>query len=234
MISKSLRAILNDQNISLEILSQKSGLPLETIRNLFYHKAENPRLKTVAALSRALNVPIEALLPESLQIPESNDEKLLLEHYRQCSSHGKHLIQCIASMEAKITLQSQLQNDTHTILHLIPTGTSDSGGIYTACDIRYLDVHCSDAFAAISIPDNALAPEYYQDDIILLTNRFPENGDYAVFFYESRIYLRKVTISPGNKYTLTAIHGRGTDIYLNKYSNYTLMGTCIGVLRDIN
>ncbi len=230
MIGEGLRTILDTQNITMEMLSLQSGVPLETIRNLFYHKAENPRLKTVLSLSRALNVPIEALLPPTIPSTERLDEQQLISDYRQCSSHGKHLICFIASLEADMTHHGHKQQ--YSVPYFIPTNTAVSGNIYTACDVRSLNVNCLEAFAAICIPNNAHAPEYYQGDILLLANRFPMSGEHAVFSYEGCIHLRKFIISPNEEYILTAIHGRGADIRLKKSDKWTLMGTCIGIMRE--
>lgn len=229
MIGETLRTILDTKAITLETLSQLSGVPVETIRNLLYRKAENPRLKTVLALSRAPNISIESLLSNPIYTTE---EQQLLEHYRRCSPHGRHLTRFIAAMESETIPCSPTSALQYTIPIFLPAVSADES-LYTICDIRYLDTFCQDAFAAIRIPDNTFAPIYYQYDIVLLSNRFPNPGEHAVFLYDGHVYLREFIItSPGNQYTFTAIHGRGNDIHLKQPCKYTLLGTCIGILRE--
>ncbi len=230
MISKRLRTILDTQNITMEMLSLQSGVPLETIRNLFYHKAENPRLKTVLALSRALGVTVESLLSVE-QNADDPEDKLLLYHYHQASSHGQHLIRFIASMEADLIHNKNHLPDTHTIPYFYPTNAASDDSFYTTCDVRCLDVSCPEAFAAIRIPNNQNAPEYWKDDILLLANRFPNPGEHTVFYYNSQVHLRKFQLSSSNEYLFTSIYERTPPICISRSDKWLLMGTCIGILR---
>ncbi|MBQ8638652.1 MAG: helix-turn-helix transcriptional regulator [Lachnospiraceae bacterium] len=96
MISEQLRNQLTRRRITMEDLSSRSGVPLETIRNLMYRKARNPRLGTVVALCRALNLTIDSFLQNSACEPEFQ----LLEQYRLCSVNGKSLIRLIAALDS--------------------------------------------------------------------------------------------------------------------------------------
>ena len=82
---------------TLENLSKDSGVSLETIRNLYYKKVEDPRIGTVLALCEALNTPVVSLYPYSLSM--EGEENLLL-NYRVCNPCGRKLICCIAEQIA--------------------------------------------------------------------------------------------------------------------------------------
>jgi len=232
MISEGLRTAIDAQKITLETLSSQSGVPLETIRNLFYHKAENPRLKTVISLCQALNISVESLISDMYLPIIMEDEKILLEYYRQCSSHGKQLICLIASIESEMLSVCTNTEYRHTVPCFIPTSTSACGSPYTTCDVRYIDVSTPEAFAAIQIPNNLHAPEYFCGDTILLSNRFPDYGEHAFFFYEGNIYLRRFVTISDSEWILSDIHGRTSDIHLDNLHSYRLIGTCIGIMRE--
>lgn len=54
MIDKQLKAMMDKKGLTLEKLSMLSNVPIETIRNIIYRRARNPRVDTLLALSRTL------------------------------------------------------------------------------------------------------------------------------------------------------------------------------------
>ena len=65
MIDKQLKAMMDKKGLTLEKLSMLSNVPIETIRNIIYRRARNPRVDTLLALSRTLDVSMESLMGES-------------------------------------------------------------------------------------------------------------------------------------------------------------------------
>lgn len=231
MINKGLRSILTARHISMEELSTLSGVPLETIRNLFYHKAENPRLNTVLALSRALNVSVESLVQNTVQNAADEDENLLLENYRRCSPHGKYLIDLIASMENEMSTNTLNTSNRYTIPCFTADNAAIDGSFYSTYNATYIDVNTPKAYAAIRIPNNMFAPEYCLNDVVLLSSHFPNSGEHALFLHQGQLYFRKFQIVSATEYLLSAIHGRGPDIHVQNLHQYRLIGTCIGIFR---
>ena len=74
MIDKQLKAMMDKKGLTLEKLSMLSNVPIETIRNIIYRRARNPRVDTLLALSRTLDVSMESLMGES---PREEEEQLL-------------------------------------------------------------------------------------------------------------------------------------------------------------
>ena len=62
MIDKQLKAMMDKKGLTLEKLSMLSNVPIETIRNIIYRRARNPRVDTLLALSRTLDVSMESLM----------------------------------------------------------------------------------------------------------------------------------------------------------------------------
>ena len=96
MIDKQLKAMMDKKGLTLEKLSMLSNVPIETIRNIIYRRARNPRVDTLLALSRTLDVSMESLMGES---PREEEEQLLFA-YRESGEHGKKFIRAIAEIEA--------------------------------------------------------------------------------------------------------------------------------------
>ena len=49
MIDKQLKAMMDKKGLTLEKLSMLSNVPIETIRNIIYRRARNPRVDTLLA-----------------------------------------------------------------------------------------------------------------------------------------------------------------------------------------
>ena len=87
MIDKQLKAMMDKKGLTLEKLSMLSNVPIETIRNIIYRRARNPRVDTLLALSRTLDVSMESLMGES---PREEEEQLLFA-YREVESMERNL-----------------------------------------------------------------------------------------------------------------------------------------------
>ncbi len=65
---------LKQQKITYEELSQKSGIPLNTLKNIFRGRTANPRLDTMQAIEKALGLDSPKALADSIvtQVDELN------------------------------------------------------------------------------------------------------------------------------------------------------------------
>ena len=100
MLSKRLREILFERKISLSEFAEMcemQGLPVDTVRNVYYGKTVDPKVSTVMVMSKVLNMTVNGLMG---QCSHTKDERVLLQHYRSCGNHGKSLIALTAKYEA--------------------------------------------------------------------------------------------------------------------------------------
>ena len=65
MFSKKIRDLMIEQDISLQKLADTSGVPFETLRNIYYQKVKDPKVSTAFQLAQALGVTVEYLLGEN-------------------------------------------------------------------------------------------------------------------------------------------------------------------------
>ena len=66
MFSKKIRDLMIEQDISLQKLADTSGVPFETLRNIYYQKVKDPKVSTAFQLAQALGVTVEYLLGENI------------------------------------------------------------------------------------------------------------------------------------------------------------------------
>ena len=228
MLSKRLKEILCDKKISLEYYSQMSGVPIETLRNIYYGRTSNPNIKTVMAMAEALDMTINSLL--GVENANNNEERKLLNYYRNCGSHGKNIIINIAKYESDLSLAEQEGLRQHKIICLKSTDNIFRGLLYDPENPYEIYTNKKEAYMAFETAVNDDAPTYCKGDILLLENRFPISGEHAVFIKDEKIFV-KVFLEKKEGYCLKPIHRLGSELHFRKFDNIECLGTCCGLIR---
>lgn len=227
MLSERLKVLLKENNVSLQEFADTCGLPVETVRNVYYGRTIDPKISTVMKMSDALNLTVNCLMG---RCSHSKEERALLQNYRACGSHGRSLIELTAKYEAVASRAEREDVNKHTIPCLITDGNLNEGIIYDSSNIIEISTNIPEAFVGIKISTNDLVPRFCKGDIILLANKFPKNEEYAIFYKGSRAYIRQF-IEKENKYILHTIHSTEKDLELKRLDEIEYIGTCIDVIR---
>lgn len=227
IISKRLQEILIELGWNKETLAEKSGLPYETIKNIYYGRTPDPKVSTVLAIADATGHSMNCLMGKC---PHTPQEKAILKNYRTCGRHGKDIIELIARYEAGAVKSERDAFGKHKIPCMIPHGDIRKGIIYDTCETIEIETSTPEAYIAVQMTNNDLSPKYCKGDIILLENRFPQHGEYASFFRGDRAYIRKFMEEDGH-YRLKCLHKQGDDIILKRMDEIQYIGTCCGVVR---
>ena len=229
MLSKRLKEILNDKKISLEYYSQMSGVPMETLRNIYYGRTSNPNIKTVMAMAEALDMTINSLL--GVENTSNNEERKLINYYRSCGKHGKNVIMSIAKYEAGICSQGNEGQRQHKIICLKAQEDIFRGVLFDPEEPYEIFVNKKEAYMAFETQVNDAAPTYGKGDIILLENRFPRTGEHGVFLQNEKVFV-KIFQEKNDGYCLKPIHRIGSEIHFKKFDNIECLGTCCGLIRS--
>lgn len=227
MLSERLRDLLNTRQISLQQLADMSDLPLETVRNVYYGRAADPKISTVMKMAKALNMSVNCFMG---QCSHTASERALLQHYRMCGNHGKSIIELVAKYEALSMKAERDATDKHSIPCLVPHGDIRKGIVYDNCETISVETSVKEAYVAIQMTSNDLLPKYCKGDILLFENRFPDHKEYAAFYKQDRAYIRKF-LEEENGYRLKCLHQQGEDIILKRMNELEYIGTCVGVIR---
>ncbi len=223
-----LREILVSRGLSIGEFAEMCGLPLETVRNVYYGKTTDPKISTVLQMASALNLSVNCFMG---QCSHTMEERVLLQHFRACGNHGKSLILLTAKYEAMLAKEAREAMHKHKIPCMIPHGDVSDGIDYDKCETVEVETSMQKAFVAFKMISNDFVPTYCKGDTILLENRFPSNGEYAIFYLNGRAYIRKY-IEEDRQYRLKCLHNRGEDIVLKRMDEIEYIGTCCGVIRD--
>lgn len=227
MIAQQLKAELKNRNMTLNDLADIVDIPFETLRNLYYSKVQNPKLSTIVSICDALNVPVDYMLNRNTF---ADDEFDIIRNYRDCGVHGKSFIKKASHLEAQIARHQRNCTNKHLILCIVPTDFVNDGYVHTSCTFKQLLSPTENSYLAIEINTNNFAPIYCKYDQIVLENRFPSDGEIAVFLYKNKEFIRFFRQN-GTQYILESITGRGTNISLDKMDECVCLGTCIDVIR---
>ncbi len=228
MLSERLRTLLAERNMGIAEFAELCDLPMDTVRNIYYGKSVDPKLSTMTKMAEALNLSINCLLGKCAH---TSTEKLLLRNYRECGPRGKSVIELVAKYEASAVKKERESKGKHQIPCLVPRGDIRQGIIYDNCEAKEIVVSDEEAYVAIEMTTNDLAPIYCRGDHILIANRFPKDGEYAAFFKEEKAYIRKFFEEKG-KYRLKSLHAHGSDIILSRMDEVEYIGVCIGATRN--
>lgn len=62
IVRARLGILLKIKGYSLQDLANKSGLPLDTVKNLYYGRNDNPKIETLISIADALGVSLDYLV----------------------------------------------------------------------------------------------------------------------------------------------------------------------------
>ena len=228
MIGARLRELMYEYNWSVQKLAEATDLPVETIRNLYYGKVKDPKVSTVLAISRVLDVSVNYLVGESVN---TRREEALVRNFKKCTQHGKSAIMMVAKFEADISATEKIHNLVeHRIPCLLPTGNVVNGIKYSETELVDAFTANTEAFLAIEMISNNLAPTFCKGDRVLIADRFPESGEKA-FFYRDGVILCRKYMDMHDKYVLQSLTGRSPSFEFKRMDEIECVGTCIGVIR---
>lgn len=225
MLGDKLKEIMRVKGVDCRELSNSSEVPLETIRNLYYGKVTDPKVSTVTAISKALGCSVNHLMGEEIYTPK---EVNLILNYRKCGSHGKALMYLVGRYEA-MTARHDC-DDAYVVPCFVPEGAMVDGFEYKCSEVIDVETDCEDAYAAIKVTSNNFMPSFCKGDIILLEDRFPEDGERAVFVIDGIGYFRRFVEKNGRN-VLRSISRHGEDIVIKMADEVNCVGTYIGVIK---
>lgn len=228
LISEKLKEAMQIKDVSLNQLAEYCNIPYETLRNLYYAKNKNPRVETLFAVCKALDISMDYLTGLRKY---NKDEMEMISNFQKCGKHGRDFLTVISRFEADYTTSLKERDDSkHTINCLIPEGHEADGFEYTTCKMKQIETVFEDAFLAIEITTDNFIPSFFRGDIISLANRYPKEGEKAVYYKDGKAYFREYRFE-NEKVILKTLNGKGDDFILDNMRGFKLLGTYINVIR---
>lgn len=208
-------------------LAELADVPLESVRNIYYGKVKDPKVSTLMAISRVLHVSVNYLMGEGFI---TEDEKNLLQYYRDCGQHGKSVMHLVGKYESGMAKNERNNKGKHKIPCIVPLGHVVDGARYNSCETVEIETIVPEAFLAMAITNNNFSPVYCKGDTILLEDRFPENGERAFWSINNVIYCRQF-VETATRYVLKSFNKNGQHMEFKRMDSIECIGTCIDVIR---
>lgn len=228
IIADRLKEAMTIKNVTLNQLADKTNISLNTLQNLYYAKNVSPRSETIYKVCKALDITADYLI--GLTKYDKNELELLT-NYQKCGRHGRDFLLVISRFEADYTtFLRQRKDNRHTVNCLVPDGHEADGFEYTTCSIEQIETVFEDAFMAIKITTDNFIPSFMRGDIIALADRYPKQGEKAVYYKDGRAYFREYSYENG-KVILKPITGKGESFILDRMDDFKVLGTYINVIR---
>lgn len=228
MLSKRLKELLNEKQISLDYYAQMSGVPMETLRNIYYGRTSNPNIKTVMAMAEALDMSINALL--GVENATNKEEQQLIRDFRLLGKKGRMRLLVLAENEVRRQKSKNEEIGKYSVPYLSFPRDKCINGLSEIVAEDTIITDKKEAYLAFQTNINDNIPTYCKGDILLLENRFPRVGEHGVFLYESQIMIR-IFKEDEDGYHLDTIHKIGKNISMKRLDKVECIGTCCGVIE---
>lgn len=227
-LQDSLNRNLSEKGWTLKTLSDKSGVPYETLKKLANAKIDNPSLQSVARVAQAFGCSLDSLFV---------DEPDLTHKLHALPSRSLEFVEAITDFE--LALMTREKSSGQCLLPVvIPTGVMEDGMIFDSISTEYLDATSymlqfgHHLMCALKITDTSFHPTYLKGDLLLIArDRQPRYGTTCVYLHHNQLYIRKFI--PGTPPRLDSLNQHGTSIYIEEPSSWTLFGCVLTVVRPV-
>lgn len=228
-LQNSLNRNLSQKGWTLKTLSDRSGVPYETLKKLANAKIDNPSLQSVVKVAHAFDCSLDSLF-----LSESD----LAYKLHSLSARSLEFVEAITDLELAL-MHREKEMGQCLLPIVIPTGMMEDGMIYDSLCTEYLDAtpylsqFGTHLMCAIKITDNSFYPTYLEGDLLLLArDRLPRYGTTCVILHHRQLYIRKFI--SGSPPKLASLNHPDDCILIGDPSDFTLLGCVLTVVRQGN
>lgn len=185
---RNLDDYLKKTKTSLREFSEKTDIPLETLRSIVYHKTNTCRMPTAIAIAKQLDMTLDELVDSGLIEQEVREGMKMIKSFSYSERQLlRWYVRKIHSRHMKYPGKKMV-----TIMNPVCVGGSlKSNNEYSALDVSDLpSMIMQTAFFGIVIPCDCYIPHYFKGNILLLSSdRNPYKGEHCVINVENNIYI---------------------------------------------
>lgn len=225
-LQDSLNRNLSLKGWTLKTLSDRSGVPYETLKKLANAKIDNPSLQSVIKVAQAFDCTLDSLF-----VAESDLAHKLL----SLPARSREFVEAIADLELAMTTRER-KPEACMVPVIIPTGNMSDGMIYDSLCTEYLDASPyltrfgTHLMCALKITDNSFFPTYMDGDLLLIArDRLPRYGSICIFLHDNQLFIRKFV--PGTPARLDSVNNRERSVYIEDPESWMLFGSVLTVVR---
>ena len=222
----SLNRNLSRKGWTLKTLSDKSGVPYETLKKLANAKINNPSLQSTVKIAEAFGCSLDSLLM---------DEAPLVEKLYSLSPRSLKFIEAIADFELALTIREKACGEC--LLPVVsPTGYMEDGMIFDTLNTEYMDAapylsqFGPQILYFLKITGDTFSPTYAQGDLLLISReKQPSFGSVCIFLHHNQLYIRSYI--PGSPPRLDPVNQKGSSVFMDTPESWTFGGCVLTTIR---
>lgn len=222
LVSNRIYSLLEHYGWSVKTLSDESNIPYETLKKLLNRKIENTSVHNIIKIASALQCQVDYLVNESsAQLPS------LLN-----SSHTKNMGTYLTSLDVSCQQRLPLHATCYIPIYQ-PHSLVQNFPFVPALDLLDISSYPGELRGVIEcgvvVSTHSFHPICQYNDVLLMAaDRFPHNGEFAIFLYSGKLYFRKF-FSYTNHVLLEPVNGLGEVITLTDLSSWVFIGYVAGI-----
>lgn len=135
---EAITFVRKEKNMKISELSEKSGVPINTLKKILSGISDNPQLSTVRAIAHALDCTIDDLVYYDSKPRYTLSEQQLIKKYRLLNADGKQKVDMYIDDLLKIPTYQRVEEKQYKIKIAARNGTFEER-IITDSDIEKIN-----------------------------------------------------------------------------------------------
>lgn len=236
-IGTKISEIRKSKKMKIETLSQKSGVPISTLKKILSGVTKDPQIDTIKAIARALECTLEDFDDNSNLKNYSAVEKKLVSDYRKLDDHSKEVVQVVIrkELERNIPNEPNYNNIIPIKKYQVPyydmpvsagTGNPLDEEYPEKVDLTEQPPKGTDFIVRVS--GDSMEPTYHDGDKLFVKEQPSiEIGKIGIFVVDGNAYVKELGVD-----RLISHNEKYSDIIINEYIRNECCGKVLGICEE--
>ncbi len=236
-IGTKISEIRKSKKMKIETLSQKSGVPISTLKKILSGVTKDPQIDTIKAIARALECTLEDFDDNSNLKNYSAVEKKLIADYRKLDDHSKEVVQVVIRKELERNIPSEPNYDNIIPIKKYQVPYYDmpvSAGTGNPLDEEYPEkVDLTEqppkgTDFIVRVSGDSMEPTYHNGDKLFVKEQPSiEIGEIGIFVVDGNAYVKELGVD-----RLISHNEKYSDIIINEYIRNECCGKVLGICEE--
>lgn len=236
-IGTKISEIRKSKKMKIETLSQKSGVPISTLKKILSGATKDPQIDTIKAIARALECTLEDFDDNSNLKNYSAVEKKLIADYRKLDDHSKEVVQVVIRKELERNIPSEPNYDNIIPIKKYQVPYYDmpvSAGTGNPLDEEYPEkVDLTEqppkgTDFIVRVSGDSMEPTYHNGDKLFVKEQPSiEIGEIGIFVVDGNAYVKELGVD-----RLISHNEKYSDIIINEYIRNECCGKVLGICEE--
>lgn len=236
-IGTKISEIRKSKKMKIETLSQKSGVPISTLKKILSGATKDPQIDTIKAIARALECTLEDFDDNSNLKNYSAVEKKLIADYRKLDDHSKEVVQVVISKELERNIPNEPNYDNIIPIKKYQVPYYDmpvSAGTGNPLDEEYPEkVDLAEqppkgTDFIVRVSGDSMEPTYHDGDKLFVKEQPSiEIGEIGIFVVDGNAYVKELGVD-----RLISHNEKYSDIIINEYIRNECCGKVLGICEE--